>query len=82
MMLKESSTSHRFDVENIEAHERNAIYVAELGMTYGQGWSSLKKSWRQLKYCLKIGDFERVEELKSRISHTRSAMGLDNEELY
>lgn len=57
----------------MEAAERNAIYVKELGMRYGCAWSALKKSWRQLKYCLKIGDFERVETLKARISHIRSS---------
>ena len=81
-MLKETSTSHRFNVEDMEANERNSMYIAELGMSYGSAWSSLKKSWRQLKYCLKIGDFERVEMLKERISTVRWYMGLENEELY
>jgi hypothetical protein len=51
-MLKESSMSDRFDVENVEAHERNATYVPELAMTDGQAWSSsltveiLSKDWR------------------------------------
>jgi hypothetical protein len=66
----------------MEAHERNSIYVKEIGMSYGQGWSALKKSWAQLKYCLKIGDFEQVEALKARIYYIREAMGLENEELY
>jgi hypothetical protein len=81
-MLKESSRSNRFNVEGMDAHERNSIYVKELSMSYGQGWSALKKTWWQLKYCLKIGDFEQVETLKARISYIRSAMGLENEELY
>jgi hypothetical protein len=72
----------RFDVENMEAAERNAIYVPELAMEYGAGWSALKKSWAQLKYCLKTGDFEQVEVLKARIYLIREAMGLENEELY
>lgn len=81
-MLKETSTSHRFNVEDMEANERNMIYIPELGMSYGSAWSSLKKSWRQLKYCLKIGDYERVEMLKERISNIRAAMGLENQEIW
>jgi hypothetical protein len=65
-------------VEDMEAAERNAIYVKELGMPYGCAWSALKKSWRQLKYCLKIGDFERVETLKARTSHIRWAWKMKN----
>ena len=44
----------------------------------------LKKSWKQLKYYLSVGDFERVELLKVRIHDIREAMGLENaeEELY
>jgi hypothetical protein len=82
-LLKDSSISNRFDGQDMEAHERNSIYVKEIGMTYGQGWSALKKSWSQLKYCLKTGDFEQVEVLKAHIYHIREAMGLsENEELY
>jgi hypothetical protein len=33
-MLKESSMSDRFDVKNMEAHERNAIYVPELANVF------------------------------------------------
>jgi hypothetical protein len=53
MMLKDSSISNRFNVQDMDAAERNSIYVPELAMEYGAGWSSLKKSWKQLKYCLK-----------------------------
>ncbi|MGC2570679.1 MAG: hypothetical protein WA364_04135 [Candidatus Nitrosopolaris sp.] len=42
----------------------------------------MKKSWRQLKYNLTIGDFDRVETLKARITNLSDAMGLKNEELY
>jgi hypothetical protein len=68
----------------MDAYERNNIYIAELGCTMGQAWGALKKSLRQLKYCynLSIGDYDRVEELKARISCIRSAMGLENEEIY
>jgi hypothetical protein len=37
---------------------------------------------RQLKYNLSIVDYDRVEELKARISYIRSAMGLENEEIW
>lgn len=81
-MLKESSTSHRFETENMDAIERNNIFIPELDMTMGSAWGSLKKSWAQLKFALREGDYNRVEELKKRISHIRSEMGLENEELY
>jgi DNA repair protein RadC len=42
---------------------------------------ALKKSWRQLKHNLSIGEYHRVEELKARISYIRSAMGLLRENL-
>ncbi|MGB6529343.1 MAG: hypothetical protein WBF33_14645 [Candidatus Nitrosopolaris sp.] len=64
------------------SEERNNIHIPELGCTMGQAWGSLKKSWKQLKYYLSVGDFEKVEELKARISHIRVAMGLENQELY
>ena len=69
-------------MEDMDAYERNNIYIAELGCTMGQAWGALKKSWRQLKYNLSIGDYDRVEELKARISYIRSAMGLENEEIW
>jgi hypothetical protein len=31
-MLKESTVSHKFNVEDMEAGERNSIYVKELSM--------------------------------------------------
>jgi hypothetical protein len=37
--------------------------IAEVGYTMGQAWIALKKSLRQLKYNLSIGDYDRVEEL-------------------
>jgi hypothetical protein len=81
-MLKDSSISSRWNTGDMDAHERNNIYIKDLGMTMGSAWESLKKSWRQLKYNLAIGDFEKVETLKGRITHLRDAMGLENEELY
>lgn len=51
-------------------------------MTFGQSWGALKKSWRQLKLSMKIGDFERVDQLKERIFYIRASMGSENEELY
>jgi hypothetical protein len=81
-MLNESSLSSRWNTEDMDAYERNNIYIAELGCTMGQAWGALKKSWRQLKYNLSIGDYHRVEELKARISYIRSAMGLENEEIW
>ena len=81
-MLRKSSLSSRWNTEDMDAYERNNIYITELGCTMGQAWGALKKSWRQLKYNLSIGDYERVEELKARISYIRSAMGLENEEIW
>jgi hypothetical protein len=66
----------------MDAAQRNSIYVPELAMEYGAGWSSLKKSWKQLKYCLKNGDYEQAEVLKRRIYNIHEAMGLPNEELW
>jgi hypothetical protein len=80
MVIKHFST--RYDIENMDSEERRNLYIPELAMTWGQSYSALKKSWHQLKYCLKFGDFERVEILKTRISHIRESMGLENEELY
>ena len=68
-------------MEDMDAYERNNIYIAELGCTMGQERGALKKSWRQLKYNPSISD-DRVEELKARISYIRSAMGLENEEIW
>jgi len=68
-------------MEDMDAYERNNIYIAELGCTMGQARGALKKSWRQLKYNPSISD-DRVEELKARISYIRSAMGLENEEIW
>ena len=65
----------------MDAYERNNIYIAELGCTMGQARGASKKSWRQLKYNPSISD-DRVEELKARISYIRSAMGLENEEIW
>jgi hypothetical protein len=70
-MLKDSSISTRWNTEDMDAHERNNIYIKELGMTMGSAWGALRKSWRQLKYNLAIGDFEKVETLKARITHLR-----------
>lgn len=53
-MLKESSLSSRWNTEDMDAYERNNIYIADLGCTMGQAWGALKKSWRQLKYNLGI----------------------------
>ena len=50
----------------MDAHEHNSIYIKDLGWTMDQAWGSLKKSWRQLKYNLTIGDFDRVETLRRR----------------
>jgi hypothetical protein len=66
----------------MDAYQRNNIYIAELGCTMGQAWGALKKSWRQPKYNLSIGDYDRVEELKARISYIRSAMGLEYQETW
>jgi hypothetical protein len=55
----------------MDAYEGNNIYIAELGCRMGQAWGALKKSWRELKYNLSIGDYDRVEELKARISCNR-----------
>ena len=68
-------------MEDMDAYERNNIYIAELGCTMGQARGALKKSWRHLKYNPSISD-DRVEELKARISYIRSAMGLENEEIW
>lgn len=65
----------------MDAYERNNIYIAELGCTMGQAWGALKKSWRQLKYT-SVSEIMRVEELKTRIIDIRSAMGLENEEIW
>jgi hypothetical protein len=81
-MLKESSCSTKYNTEDMDSEERNNIRIPELGCTMGQAWGSLKKSWQQLKYCLKIGDYERVEILKERISNIRAAMGLENQEIW
>ena len=81
-MLKDSSISSRCNTADMDAHEHNSIYIKDLGWTMDQAWGSLKKSWRQLKYNLTIGDFDRVETLKARITNLSDAMGLKNEELY
>jgi len=81
-MLKVSSISSRWNTADMDAHERNSVYINELGCTMDKAWGSLKKSWRQLKYNLTIGDFDRVETLKARITNLSDAMGLKNEELY
>jgi hypothetical protein len=81
-MLKQSSMSEKFETDSMDAYERNNVYIPELAMTMGQSWGALKKSWKQLKYNLSVGDYHRVEELKARIYHIREAMGLENEELY
>jgi len=47
----------------------------------GEAWGALKKSWRQLKYNFSSGDYDRLEELKTRIRYIRSAMG-ENEEIW
>jgi hypothetical protein len=80
MVIKHFST--RFDIENMDSEERRNLYIPELAMTFGRSYSALKKSWQQLKYSLKVGDYDRVEMLKTRISHIRDSMGLENEELY
>jgi hypothetical protein len=79
-MSNESSLSSRWNTEDMDAYERNNSYIAELDCTMGQAWGVLKKSWRQLKYNLSIGDYHRVGESKARIS--RPAMGLENEEIW
>jgi len=50
-------------MEDMDAYERNNIYIAELGCTMGQARGALKKSWRQLKYNPSISD-NRVEQGK------------------
>gem|GEM_PF-4030805 len=59
-------------MEDMDAYERNNIYIAELGCTMGQARGALKKSWRQLKYNPSISD-DRVEEL-SRLSKARKRL--------
>jgi len=81
-MLKPSSCSSRFNTENMGAHERNNLHIKELGMSMGQAWGALKKSWKQYKFALATGDYKKIEGLKDRISYIREAMGLENEEIY
>jgi hypothetical protein len=81
-MLKESSLSSRWETENMDARERNSIFIKELGMTMGSAWGALKKSRARYKLALRNGDYDRVEELKARISKLRTHMGIQNEELY
>ena len=63
----------------LDAYEHNNIYIAELGCTMCVG--SFEEIM-ELKYNLSIGDYHKVEELKPRISYIRSAMGLENEEIW
>ena len=47
------------------------IYIAELGYTMGQTWIALKKSLRQLKYNLTIGDHDRIELELATFGHEK-----------
>lgn len=60
-VLNESSLSPRWNTEDMDTYVPNNIYIAELGYTMGQAWIALKKSLRQLKYNLSIGDYDRVK---------------------
>jgi hypothetical protein len=74
--------SDKYDVDSMSAEERNMIYLREIDMTWGCAWSALRKSWKLLKQGLKEGDYHKVDAMKVRICRIRSAMGIDNEELY
>ena len=56
-----------------KAYDRNNIYIKELGMTMGQSWGALRKTWRQYKLALRYGHYERIEALKARISYIRKS---------
>ncbi|MGB8933514.1 MAG: hypothetical protein WCC17_00235 [Candidatus Nitrosopolaris sp.] len=75
-MIREYST--RFNIEGLNRHERNNIYIKELAMTWGQSWSALRKTWYRLKLALRNGDYQEIQMLKDRIVVIRTAMGLKN----
>jgi hypothetical protein len=62
-MLKESSLSSRWITEDMDAYERNNIYIAELGCTMGQAWG-----WETEIY-LSIGDYESSGVKNSNYRH-------------
>jgi hypothetical protein len=74
--------SSRWNTEDMDSAERNSIYIKELGVEMGVAWHILKCTWRELKYNLSIGDYEKVEELKAKIYRLRKYMGISNDELY
>jgi hypothetical protein len=68
--------------EDMDSVEHNNIYIKELGCTMGSAWGNLKYSWKALKRALREGDYQRVEELKTKIHRYRKYMGIPNDELY
>jgi hypothetical protein len=61
------------------AAERNSIYIVELGMTWGQSWSALKKSWRNFYIARDKGDVEQIDMLMERITRIKKYMGLEDD---
>ncbi|MGA9155045.1 MAG: hypothetical protein WBZ36_31055 [Candidatus Nitrosopolaris sp.] len=81
MVLSESSMSERWDTADMDSTERNSIYIKELGMTMRQAWGALKKSWRQLKYNMSIGDYESPNkpfEICNGLGERRTLLILNN----
>jgi hypothetical protein len=75
-------TSSRFDIEDMDYAERNAIYVPELRMCWGAGWGALKSTWKSFYTARRVGDNETATMMLERISDIRDAMGLENEGTY
>ncbi|MGB6528293.1 MAG: hypothetical protein WBF33_09315 [Candidatus Nitrosopolaris sp.] len=76
-MIKHTST--KFDIEDMDFVERNAIYVPELKMCWGACWAALKRSWKGFYAARRHGDDETATMLLDRISTIRDTMGLENE---
>jgi len=53
-MLKPSSCSGRYDTENMDAYERNNIYIKELGMTMGQSWGCPSQNLETIQARIKV----------------------------
>jgi hypothetical protein len=59
--------------------EKACIYIVELGMTWGQSWSALKKSWRNFYIARDKGDVEQIDMLMERITRIKKYRGLEDD---
>ena len=66
----------------MDCEERNNLFIKELGLTWGQSWSALKKSWQRFYAARRQGDSETCDMLLERITTIRECMGLEDEGFY